>query len=375
MTPLSAEEKAALSESVRAACGRLAPESRIRSVAFDQKGRDQGFDAELWAVLCRQVGVAAITIPESLGGAGRHGVAAQAAVAHELGRVLAPVPFIASAVLATDLLVASGAPGDVLARLADGDATAAVAITTDHDLGAGRSEPITGRRTGTAWTLSGTAQHVLNGAAADELVVVADVEGQPAVFLVPASGHGVLATAENVLDHTRPMATLTLAAAPAERLTPARPVKALVDECLRRALAVLSAEQVGACERILELAIDYARTRQQFGRAIGTFQAVKHRCANMLVELEMARSASMAAVRSVDDNDSEAGWRVSMAKAICSDALRESAHANLQIHGGIGFTWEHSAGLFVKRARTDEVLFGRTGEHWDRLAAGAALFA
>jgi alkylation response protein AidB-like acyl-CoA dehydrogenase len=138
-------------------------------------------------------------------------------------------------------------------------------------------------------------------------------------------------------------------------------------------LAVLSAEQVGAAERVLEIATDYARTREQFGRRIGSFQAVKHRCADMLIDLELARSASLAALQSIDDGDGESGWRVSMAKAVCSEALRAMSHANLQIHGGIGFTWEHAAGLYVKRARTDEVLFGVPAEHWDRLAGEAKL--
>jgi alkylation response protein AidB-like acyl-CoA dehydrogenase len=142
---------------------------------------------------------------------------------------------------------------------------------------------------------------------------------------------------------------------------------------LCRALAVLSAEQVGSCERVLEVASEYARTRRQFGRPIGGFQAIKHKCADMLVDLEWARSASQAALQSVDDDDGETGWRTSMAKAVCSEALRGAAHANVQIHGGIGFTWEDSAHLYLRRARTDEVLFGGPGQHWDRLAAEAKL--
>ncbi len=137
---------------------------------------------------------------------------------------------------------------------------------------------------------------------------------------------------------------------------------------------MLSAEQVGACERVLEIATEYARTREQFGRSIGSFQAIKHKCADMLVDLEWARSASQAALEAVDgDALAESDWRASMAKAVCSEALRNAAHANVQIHGGIGFTWEDSAHLYLRRARTDEVLFGGPGQHWDRLAARKAL--
>jgi alkylation response protein AidB-like acyl-CoA dehydrogenase len=374
MTALSAEDRTALAASVRAACDKLAPESRVRAVAFDQHGSDQGFDARLWEALCRQVGVSAIAIPESSGGSG-YGAGAQAVIAHELGRVLAPVPFVASAVLATELLVAGDASRELLRALADGETTAAAALVSDGGIWDGRSRPVSARRQGDAWRLDGVVRHVLNGAAAHHLVIVADADGEAALFVVAMAETGVVIAAENVLDRTRPMASITLTDAPAERLTPRQPVQELVDRCMNRALAVLSAEQVGACERVLDMATEYARTRKQFGRAIGSFQAVKHRCADMLVELEMARSASMAAVQSVDDDDDEAGWRASMAKAVCSEALREAAHANLQIHGGIGFTWEHAAGLFVKRARTDEVLFGRTGQHWNRLATRAGLYS
>jgi alkylation response protein AidB-like acyl-CoA dehydrogenase len=120
---------------------------------------------------------------------------------------------------------------------------------------------------------------------------------------------------------------------------------------------------------VLEIATEYACTREQFGRPIGSFQAIKHRCADMLVDLEWARSASLAALESVDADDGETRWRASMAKAVCSESLRNAAHANVQIHGGIGFTWEDSAHLYFRRARTDEVLFGPPAQHWDRLSA------
>src|SRR5271168_3857263 len=155
------------------------------------------------------------------------------------------------------------------------------------------------------------------------------------------------------------------------------PIDDVVDRNVDVALAVLSAEQVGACERVLEIATDYARTREQFGRRIGSFQAIKHKCADMLVDLEWARSASQAALEALDDaagaTAGEADWRVSMAKAVCSEALRNAAKANVQIHGGIGFNWEDSAHLYFRRARTDEVVFGTPGQHWDRLSALAKL--
>jgi alkylation response protein AidB-like acyl-CoA dehydrogenase len=372
MTTLSKDESAELAESVRSACGRLASEERVRAVALDRDDKTKGFDAELWSALCGQVGVTAIAVPESLGGAG-YGVTALGVVAHELGRALAPIPFLASAVLATGLLTESEVGGDRLESLIGGHRTAAAAVTGTGGMWDRAAVTLTGHRVSDRWAIEGTVRHVLNGTAADDLVVVALVGQEPAVFLLDAMAEGVSVSAERVLDGTRPMATIQFTGASAERLTGEGLADDLIERCVARTLAVLSAEQVGTCERVLEMATEYARTREQFGRRIGSFQAIKHRCADMLVELELARSASQAALQSIDDGDGETAWRVSMAKAVCSEALRAMSHANLQIHGGIGFTWEHPAGLYLKRARTDEVLFGLPAEHWDRLASAAKL--
>jgi alkylation response protein AidB-like acyl-CoA dehydrogenase len=388
MTALSADERQELAQSVRSACERLAPEDRVRAVAYgagDHAGEDgqSGFDTVLWDVLCNQVGVAAIALPEHLGGAG-YGASALGVVAHELGRALAPVPFVSSTVLATGLLLdlteRDPDPDKRLTGLIEGRRTAAAVLTGDGGLW--RRDAVTLRAGGSGsdsgWCVDGTARHVLGGSAADDLVVVAIAEdGEPALFLLDPAVDGVVTEAERVLDGTRPMATITLNSAPAVRLSGAGPIDDVVDRNVDVALAVLSAEQVGACERVLEIATDYARTREQFGRQIGSFQAIKHKCADMLVDLEWARSASQAALEAFDDSHAaaanEADWRASMAKAVCSEALRNSAKTNVQIHGGIGFTWEDSAHLYFRRARTDEVVFGTPGQHWDRLSALAKL--
>ncbi|HYR16420.1 MAG TPA: acyl-CoA dehydrogenase family protein [Mycobacterium sp.] len=377
MTVLSADERDELAHSVRAACEKFAPEERVRAVAYDHPEAPQrGFDSELWKVLCNQVGVAAIALPEHLGGAG-YGASALGVVAHELGRVLAPVPFVASTVLATGLLLdLQGQDPDAEKRLSgllEGRRTAAAAITGDGGLWRRTAVTLTAARGPDSWTVDGVVRHVLNGAAADDLVVVATTAGEPAVFLLDPNADGIVVETERVLDGTRPMATVTFIGAHAMRLSGNGPVDDIIERNVDLALAVLSAEQVGACERLLEIACEYARTREQFDRPIGSFQAIKHRCADMLVGLEWARSASAAALESVDGNAAEmageSDWRASMAKAVCSEALRDAAHANVQIHGGIGFTWEDSAHLYLRRARTDEVLFGGPGQHWDRLAA------
>jgi alkylation response protein AidB-like acyl-CoA dehydrogenase len=386
MTALADDEREELAQSVRAACERLAPEERVRAVAYGEgdDGGDlhSGFDTALWDVLCNQVGVAAIALPEHLGGAG-YGAEALGVVAHELGRALAPVPFVSSTVLATGLLVdLTNRDPDAdkrLAGLAEGRRTAAAALTGDGGLWSRSAVTLRAKDTGDGWCIDGTVRHVMGGTAADDLVVVAAAEdGELAIFLLDPTVDGMEIEAERVLDGTRPMATITLNAAPAVRLSGDGPVDDVIERNVDVTLAVLSAEQVGACERVLEIATGYARTREQFDRPIGSFQAIKHKCADMLVDLEWARSASQAALQAADGSDGTgatggADWRASMAKAVCSETLRNSAHANVQIHGGIGFTWEDSAHLYVRRARTDEVVLGSPAQHWDRLSALAKL--
>lgn len=376
MTALAPDERQELAQSVRSACERIAPEERVRAVAYGEGDAASGFDTALWDVLCNQVGVAAIALPEHLGGAG-YGASALGVVAHELGRALAPVPFLGSTVLATGLLLdlADRYPDAEkrLAQLVEGRRTAAAALTGDGGLWRRSAVTLRATRRGDDWSVDGTVRHVLGGTAADDLVVVAAADdGEPAVFLLDPKIDSVDVEAERVLDGTRPMATITLTGAAAMRLSGDGPVDDLVQRNVDVALAVLSAEQVGACERVLELATAYARTRKQFGRPIGSFQAIKHKCADMLVDLEWARSASHAALQAFDSEDAaiagEAQWRASMAKAVCSESLRNAVRANVQIHGGIGFTWEDSAHLYFRRARTDEVIFGAPAQHWDRLA-------
>jgi alkylation response protein AidB-like acyl-CoA dehydrogenase len=376
MTALSSDERRELARSVRSACERLAGEAQVRAVAYGDGDEPSGFHAALWDVLCNQVGVAAIALPEHLGGAG-YGASALGVVAHELGRTLAPVPFVSSTVLATGLLLEfSERDPDAdkrLTGLIEGRRTAAAALTEDGGLWRRSAVTLAAARSGDRWSIDGTVRHVLGATAADDLVVVAiAADGEPGVFLLDPTSDGVVAEAERVLDGTRPMATITLNSAPAMRLSNGDPIDDVVEHNVNVALAVLSAEQVGACERVLEIATEYAKTREQFGRRIGSFQAVKHKCADMLVDLEWARSASQAALEALDDSAAEsvgeADWRVSMAKAVCSEALRNAASTNVQIHGGIGFTWEDSAHLYLRRARTDEVVFGTPAQHWDRLS-------
>ncbi|RDH80615.1 acyl-CoA dehydrogenase [Mycolicibacterium moriokaense] len=379
---LHPDEAADLTRAVRGLCERMANESRVREVAHDRTdSRARGVDAELWHVLCEQLGVAGIEVPEQLGGAG-YGASALGVVAHELGRTLAPVPFLASAVLAVGLLhdcldvCPHAAQTLPLASLLDGQRTAALVAALDGGFWQPGSQTV--EATGDDdIVLTGVARHVLNGSGADDLVVIAEHDGRLGVYWLDADSAGVERVVEPVLDGTRPMATIAFNAASAVTLTSDPRLADVIARRIDIAISVLSAEQVGANERLLELAVDYAGARHQFGRAIGSFQAVKHRCADMLIDLEWSRSASQAALLAADDHPTGAAaelhWRASMAKAVCSESLRAAGHANLQIHGGIGFTWEDCAHLYLKRARTDEVLFGSPAAHWDRLGVAAGV--
>ncbi|WP_264005125.1 acyl-CoA dehydrogenase family protein [Mycolicibacterium sphagni] len=384
MIGLTAYEKQELGRSTRLTCDRLATLDRVREVSYQcPDPRIRGFDAQLWRSLCQQVGIAAIALPEHVGGAGC-GTSALSAVAHELGRALAPVPFVASLVLATGMLIdcdGQDAPllhGDTLTALLNGEQTATAVLTENGGLWHREAIAMVAVPDGGAQArLSGNARHVLHGGAADHLVVVAIADGEPGVYFLESDQDAITILPERVLDPTRPMATVRLDNALATRLSPTHPVDEIIERRMHQAVAILAAEQVGANERALEIAVEYANTREQFGRVIGGFQAIKHRCADLLVELEMSRSACQAALEAVDDDPqgsaAEVEWRCSMAKAVCSESLRNAAHQNLQIHGGIGFTWENSAHLYLKRARTDEVLFGTPAQHWDRVAVAAGV--
>jgi alkylation response protein AidB-like acyl-CoA dehydrogenase len=290
-----------------------------------------GYDPALWAELC-DIGVAGLHIPEEFGGAGA-GLRETCVVAEELGRTLTPAPLLGSSVLAGTALLAAGAtdllPGIVAGRVA------ALVLT-----------PFDG-------SLRGVAHHVLDGDLADVLLVTDGV----GLFEVPVDQPGVRRRAVPAMDRTRRLATVELDGPSRRRIGDVDAVRAAVEA----ALVVLAAEQVGAAAECLRRTVEYTRTRVQFGRPIGSFQALQHRMADLHVLVETARSAAWAAV----DGDSAAA---AVAKVYCSEALSTVAGEMIQLHGGIAITWEHDAHLYFKRAHGSAQLFGRPGEHVTRLA-------
>ncbi|MGH3204705.1 MAG: acyl-CoA dehydrogenase family protein [Streptosporangiaceae bacterium] len=366
-----AGELAALREAVRdlvEGSGGLAPARRRLNAGPGHAERgdaDPGYDAQAWRLLGTEMGLAGLGIAEDLGGAGG-GLAELTLVAEELGRALLPVPFFSSTVLAGQILARCPDTGpDVLAQVAEGGELAAFA-GTDPD-GCWRPDrlPVEAKADG---RLHGRAGFVLDGAAAAHLVVAARTPAGCDLFLVSGDAEGVQRRPLETLDPTRAQASVSLAGAPGTPLTTGGAGAAAVTAGLDVALVVLAAEQVGGAAACLDLAVEYAKLRHQFSRPIGSFQAIKHKLADLLLLVEMGRSAVDRAMAAEHD-PARLAEAAAVAKIWCSDAYTTVATENVQIHGGIGFTWEHDAHLYFRRARADEQLLGDATVHRERLAA------
>ncbi|MFE9683179.1 acyl-CoA dehydrogenase family protein [Streptomyces sp. NPDC006285] len=349
-----------------------------------------GHDPALWESLAQQLGLPGLALPEAYGGAGCT-TTELALAAEELGRALAPSPLLATAVLSAPVVLALGSPDQraaLLPRIASGGLTAALAVpgaglTTALGLtgdnrgeraGGGRSGGVQARRADGGWRLYGQADQVLDGHSADLLVVAAHTGGfarsRTLFFLV---GDGATRVRQTSLDETRPRARVQFRETGAEVLGDeegaevARVLAAVGD----RAAAVLAAEAVGAADRVLERTVEYVKRREQFGRAIGSFQAVQHRLADLYVQVQAARSAACYAAWAAAEGRERAGG-LALAQAL--EALRATASDAVQLHGGIGFTWEHEAHLYFKRAAGDELLFGPVHRLRAHAAEEARLF-
>jgi alkylation response protein AidB-like acyl-CoA dehydrogenase len=340
------------------------PTSRVRQVA-DQTGQ---LDDVLWAAMAEQ-GWLAVELPEAVGGLSL-GLVETVVLCEQIGRHLAPVPFLGTVLTGVALASAltdgeidlSTTLGEVaveswIEQLAAGDAVGAVAWSR-------RPAAVTARPDGQGgWTLSGRSDLVVYGPSADVVVVFAEVDGAPALFALAPEG-AQRPRPEPAMDRTRSVGWLDVADLPARRLGgPGR-----AGDLLDRAATAMSAEMLGAADRVLEMTVDYAKDRVQFGRPIGGFQAVKHRCADMLVDVEGMRSATYYAGWAVGAGDADASAAASVAKVWSSDAARRVMASGLQVHGGIGFTWEHDLHLFLKRSQLDQMSFGDAAAHRERLA-------
>ena len=363
-----AEELEDLRLSVRSLLADKSDESRVREVMES----DLGYDASVWRQRADQVGVQSLAVPEHHGGAGFGQVELGVAL-RELGRALVPGPFFSSVVLGAGALLAAQDESAMAAHLpgiAAGTTLATLAvIETD---GQWRTHGFTtrAREDGEAsWTLDGEKSLVLDAVGADLYVVAADTPHGPGLFLVESGAAGLEVTGLRALDPTRRVGRLTLTGTPAAALGRPGNGTAALEHLLDRATAALAAEQVGAARACLEMSVAYARQRVQFGRPIGSFQAVKHMCADMFTRLEVAEAAATEAARAVDGlpDAPPAGEAAAVAHAVCSEAFMFIAQQTIQVHGGIGFTWEHPAHLYFRRAKVSQLMFGGPAVYYERL--------
>jgi alkylation response protein AidB-like acyl-CoA dehydrogenase len=332
-------------------------QAELRAVVRDLLAGD---DEKLWARLAGEVGVHGLAIPEQYGGSG-YTFAELAVVLEETGRTLTGSSLLPTVVLAGHALLHSGneqACERYLPRIADGTLTATVA-------GFGGTPTVRAEPDGSGWVLRGSTDFVLDGHLVELVLVRATTPSGDRIFALESSVDGVTSTPRRVLDESRPLALLEFTNAPATVLGSADIVEVVLDT----GRAALAAEQVGGIAHALDQTVSYVRQRHQFDRPIGSFQAVKHRLADLLVELEAARSASAYATACVAAGSPELPVAASAAAVVCSAAFQLATAEYVQLHGGIGFTWEHPAHRYVRRARAGEVLFGDQVFHRARLAA------
>jgi alkylation response protein AidB-like acyl-CoA dehydrogenase len=356
------EEQAQLRTAVRRFCADNSGEQQARRLMES----DPPFDAAVWQRLGTELGVLGLSVPEEDGGSGG-GLVDQAVVVEELAAALTCGPLFGTVFLAVPALVAASpgpVRGDLLSELVEGRRTAAFAVAD----AAGAFDPAAVTVTDEGSSLTGVVERVVDGGAADELLVAASGPDGVSLYAVDGSAPGVQRDPLVTLDLTRPQATVRLTGAPGRLLAGPGEAERVIAHAFRVGSTLLAAEQVGAAQHLLDLAVDYAKTRMQFGRPIGSFQAVKHKLADMLVDLEHARSTAYHAAWALTDATDDPALAASIAQATCSAALSRIARDTIQVLGGIGFTWEHQAHLYFKRAATDAALLGPAEKHRSRVA-------
>jgi alkylation response protein AidB-like acyl-CoA dehydrogenase len=340
------------------------PEARVR----DLMETDGGVDLQAWTQAAAQLGVAGLLVPEDLGGSGA-GIAELGVVFEEAGRALWCAPLLSTCALATCAVLCAAdaaARAELLPPIAEGAVVAALAWNGVRPSVAS----LRARRRGEHWVVDGTSGYVVDGGIADHVLVCAAVDDRLDLFVVGSRGGtpvaGLSRRSLTTMDLTRRLAELSFDATPARRI--GTNVRATLDRALDRAEVLLAAEQLGGATWLLEMAVDYAKTRIQFGRPIGSFQAIKHKLAEMLMTVELARASVEHAVVVADHEPALLPVAVSHARAVASDAYLRVAEDNLHVHGGIGFTWDHPAHLYLKRAKSSQLLLGSPKWHRSRLA-------
>ncbi|MGH3907988.1 MAG: acyl-CoA dehydrogenase family protein [Pseudonocardiaceae bacterium] len=320
------------------------------------------YDLRLWHTMTAELGLAGLLVPEEYGGAGA-GAREAAVVAEELGRSVAPVPFLGSAVLATATALACPEPDALLTQLAAGERTAtlAVPLSTAPDAAFPRVQAQAG-------ALHGRVSSVVDLDVADAVLVPAHDGDGPAIYVVDLPGPDARVDPVISLDLTRRIADLTLDGAPARRVASGADAVAALRAALTTGAGLLASEQLGLAEWCLEAAVDFTRTRYQFGRPVGSFQALKHRMADVWAEITSARAVARAAADALATGAEDTAVLVAVAAAYCSDVAVHAAEECLQLHGGIGMTWDHPVHLYLARAKTSQIALGTPDRHRTTLA-------
>lgn len=358
--PTPAQED--LRAQVRSLFAEISPSAEVRRLMETETG----FDRRAWDRMAADFGLQGLHLPRSVGGGGL-GWVEVGVVLEEAGAALLVAPYLSTAVAAA-VLLAAGDEDDLLASIAAGRTVATLAVAEAAGRwDSGGIETRAVRSPGSGWRLEGAKSYVVDGCAADVLVVAARLDdregGDVGLFLVDADGPRMSRSPLRTVDLTRTQAAVTFAAAPG------RPLAGVtLDWAMELAAVALAAEQVGGAQRCLDMAVDHARHRVQFGRPIGSFQAVAHLCAEMLLDLESARSAAFYAAAAAARGDGALPSAAAVAKSCCSEAFVRIATDALHVHGGLGFTWDHDAHLYFKRARSSALLFGDPRHHRELLA-------
>jgi alkylation response protein AidB-like acyl-CoA dehydrogenase len=360
------EEQEELRTAVRRFLQEKSPETEVRRLMETE----DGYDPAVWSQMADQLGLQSLTIPEEYGGSGFSYVEL-IVILEEMGSALLCAPYFATVALAANALLTSGddsAKKDLLPGLASGETIGTLAITEDNGRWDFEGIALQASGSGGSWTLDGHKSFVIDGHIANLILVAARTPAGLSLFAVEGGASGLTRTSLPTMDQTRKQARLVFESTPARLIGTDGGAAEGLTKTLDLAAVALAAEQVGGAQHCLDSSVDYAKNRIQFGRPIGSFQAIKHKCADMLLEVESAKSAAYYAGWAAAEDSDELPVVASLAKSYCSEAYFHAAAENIQIHGGIGFTWEHDAHLYFKRAKSSELLFGDPAYHRELLA-------
>jgi alkylation response protein AidB-like acyl-CoA dehydrogenase len=360
------EEQEELRRTVRAFLEDKSPSAEVRRLMETT----EGYDPAVWQQMGSQLGLQGLAIPEEYGGSG-YSYVELIVVLEEMGRALLTAPYFSTVALAANAILHSGddaAKKELLPAIAAGDSVATLAMTEDNGRWDAEGITATATKSGDGYTIDGHKMFVLDGHTANLIIVAAKTGDSISLFTVAGDAEGLTRTPLATMDQTRKQARLEFSGTPAKLLGTEGEGWPVLSRVLDLAAVALAAEQVGGAQKCLDMSVDYAKVRVQFGRPIGSFQAIKHKCADMLLEVESAKSAAYYAGWAAAELNDELPTVASLAKAYCSDAYFHAAAENIQIHGGIGFTWEHDAHLYFKRAKSSQLLLGDPTYHRELLA-------